>query len=598
MTAADGPPTPAAGDLGDGAMGNGTIAARLTELADLLEIADANPFRVRAYRSAARTFKGLPKPAAELLIAGTPLTSLKGVGKDLAANVATLLQTGTFDSLEQARDAIPPGVRTMLRLPGLGPKKVGAIFRDLGVDTLEGLEAAIADGSLAGLPGFGKKTGETVLKNLALVREGIARSLLARSLPIAESLADAVRAAAGTTACEPVGSVRRRRETVGDVDLSAASTDPPAAVEAFCTHPLVVEIVERTERTARVRLTVDPGRPTDAELVVNAPAAWGAGLILGTGSKMHVAALRDWLSAADLTLGDDGLRRDGALVDSRTEEAVYAAAGVAFIPPELREGGNGVLRVADLERGGGLPELIAQGDLKGDLHMHTTASDGAGTIREMAAAAKERGLSYIAITDHSKRVTMANGLDADRLRAHWRAIDAANVTTRGVRILKGIECDILEDATLDLPDDVLADADWVVAVLHYGLGQPREQIMKRLTTALESPHVDCIGHPSGRLIGKRPGADIDWDAFLDRAASTGTLLEINAAPERLDLSAEYARAAADRGIPIVINTDAHAPSAVGAATWGVYQARRAGLTADAVANTRDWPAMKALLKRD
>ncbi|QDT18115.1 DNA polymerase/3'-5' exonuclease PolX [Alienimonas californiensis] len=591
--AADGsPPPPPAGE----APGNGTIAARLTELADLLEIADANPFRVRAYRSAARTFKGLAEPAAALLAAGRPLTELQGVGKDLAANVATLLESGTFPSLEEARDAVPPGVRTMLRLPGLGPKKVGAIYRDLGVKTLEGLEAAIADGSLAGLPGFGKKTGEKVLANLALVREGIARSLLARSLPIAESLADAVRAAPGTTACEPVGSVRRRAESVGDVDLSAASTDPDAAVEAFCTHPLVAETLSRTHRTARVRLTVDPGRPTEAELVVNAPEAWGAGLILGTGSKTHVAALRDWLSPAGLTLTDAGLIRDGVLIDSATEAAVYAAAGVAFVPPELREGGNGVLRVADLEQGGGLPTLVELGDLRGDLHMHTTASDGAGTIREMAAAAKARGLKYIAITDHSQRVTMANGLNAERLRAHWRAIDAANVLTPGVRILKGIECDILEDATLDLPDDVLADADWVVAVLHYGLSQPRDQIMKRLTTALESPHVDCIGHPSGRLIGKRPGADINWEAFLDRAAATGTLLEINAAPERLDLSAEHAREAANRGIPIVINTDAHAPGAVGAATWGVYQARRAGLTAEQVANTRDWPGLKALLK--
>ncbi|MEM9702103.1 MAG: DNA polymerase/3'-5' exonuclease PolX [Planctomycetota bacterium] len=574
---------------------NAAIAARLVELADLLEIGAANAFRVRAYRTASRSIKGLADETADRLAAGQSLTELPGVGKDLAASIALLIKTGSFPALDEARAAIPPGVRSMLRLPGLGPKKVGAIYRDLGIQTLDDLETAVADGSLQKQPGFGKKTGEEILKNLTLVREGLGRSLLARSLPIAESLADGVRAAPGTTACEPVGSVRRRKESVGDVDLSAASADPPAAIDAFCNHPLVAEVQDRTDRMARVRLNVDPGRPTEAEIVVNSPPAWGAGLILGTGSKPHLTALRKRLSERNLSLSDAGVQRGEERLPSDTEEAVYAAAGLAFIPPELREEGDILVR-ADLESGAELPALLTLDDLRGDLHMHTTASDGAGSIREMAAAAKQRGLSYIAITDHSKRVTMANGLDADRLRAHWRAIDAAHVTTRGVRILKGIECDILEDATLDLHDDVLADADWVVAVLHYGLKQPRKQIMQRLTTALESPHVDCIGHPSGRLIGKRPAADIDWEAFLDRAAATGTLLEINAAPERLDLSAEHARAAADRGIPIVINTDAHAPSAVGAATWGVYQARRAGLTAEEVANTRDWPALKGMLK--
>ena len=571
---------------------NGRVAARLNELADLLEIAAANPFRVRAYRSAARTFKGLTEQAADLIAAGTPLTGLKGVGKDLAANVAALVGTGTFDSLEEARGDVPEGVRAMLRLPGVGPKKVGAIWRKLGVDTLDGLAAAVADGRLAALPGFGAKTGEKILAAMPLVREGLARSLLARAVPVAEALADAVRGADGVTACEPVGSVRRRRETVGDVDLSAAAADPGPAVAAFCDHTLVAEVLDRTATTARVRLATDPGRPTEAELVVNPPAAWGAGLVLGTGSKAHLAGLRGRAAAAGFVLGDGGLTRDGEPVDSSTEAAVYGALGLAPVPPELREGRDEL----DLAAADALPRLVELGDLRGDLHMHTTASDGAGSIREMAAAAKARGLSYIAITDHSKRVTMANGLDADRLRAHWRAIDAANVTTPGVRLLKGIECDILEDATLDLPDDVLAEADWVVAVLHYGLSQPRAQIMKRLTCALESPHVDCVGHPSGRLIGRRAGADIDWEAFLDGAAATGTLLEINAAPERLDLSAERAREAAARGIPIVIDTDAHSPAGVGAATWGVYQARRAGLTAEQVANTRDWPGLRGLLK--
>ena len=572
---------------------NGQVAARLNELADLLEIADANPFRVRAYRSAARTFKALAEPVAEILAdSARSLTGLKGVGKDLAANVAALAATGTFESLEEARDAVPPGVRAMLRLPGVGPKRVGAIYRELGVTTLADLKAAAEDGRLETLAGFGRKTGGAILKNLPLVESGLARSLLARAVPVAEELAAAVRAAAGVTACEPIGSVRRRCESVGDVDLSAAAADPAAAVEAFCSHPLAAAVLARTDRAARVSLKTDPGRPTEAELVVNPPAAWGAGLVLGTGSKAHLAALRARAAGLGLELTDDGLARGGELLDSSGEANVYRELGLAPVPPELREGAGEL----DLAAADALPELITLEDLRGDLHMHTTASDGAGTIRQMAAAAKARGLDYIAITDHSKRVTMANGLDAARLTAHWRAIDAANVTTPGVRILKGVECDILEDATLDLPDDVLAEADWVVAVLHYGLAQPRAQIMKRLDRALESPHVDAIGHPSGRLIGRRPGADIDWPAFLAAAAATGTLLEINAAPERLDLSAEHARAAADLGVPIVINTDAHAPTAVGAARWGVYQARRAGLTKDQVANARPWAELQVLLK--
>ena len=577
-------------------LGNGAIAARLTELADLLEIADANPFRVRAYRGAARTFKGLPEPAADILAdPGRSLTDLKGVGKDLAANVAALAATGTFDSLEEARGAVPPGVRAMLRLPGVGPKKVGAIFRDLHVTTLDELKAAATDGRLASLPGFGKKTGEAILKNLPLIEAGLSRSLLAKALPIAEELAAAVRASGA--ACEPVGSVRRRCETVGDVDLSAAADDPAAALEAFCTHPRVAAVVSRTGGAARVRLRAEPGTPAEAELVVNAPAAFGAGLVLGTGSKAHLAALRARAAELGMELTDDGLVRGSERRSGTTEDSVYKALGLAFVPPELREGTDELaLAAAAFDGGKGLPALVELADLRGDLHMHTTASDGAGTIEQMAAAALARGLDYIAITDHSQRVSMANGLDAARLRAHWEEIDAVNAATPGVEVLKGIECDILEDATLDLADDVLADADWVVAVLHYGLTQPRAQIMKRLTCALESPHVDAIGHPSGRLIGRRPGADIDWPAFLDRAAATGTLLEINAAPERLDLTAEHARAAAARGIPIVINTDAHSPAGVGAATWGVLQARRAGLTAAHVANARDWPAMRALLK--
>ena len=473
-------------------MTNGQIAARLTELADLLEIRSANPFRVRAYRSAARTFKTLPEPAAERLAAGEPLTSLKGVGKDLAASVAALAATGTFDSLEEARAQVPPGVRAMLRLPGLGPKKVGAIARELGLTTLEELKAAAADGRLAGLSGFGTKTAEKILADLPLVEAGLARALLARALPVAEELAAAVRAAAGVTACEPVGSARRRCETVGDVDLSAAAEGDAgarAAVEAFCTHPRVAAVAERTVRTARVALTDDgAGGPTEAEIVVNPPAAFGAGLILGTGSKAHLAALRRRVAGLGLNLDDAGLSRGGERLESGTEAAVYRQLGLACIPPELREGTDELaLAAADA-----LPALVELADLRGDLHMHTVASDGAGTVAQMAAAAAERGLDYIAITDHSQRVSLANGLDAARLRTLWAEIDRLNAASPShdsppVRVLKGVECDILENGALDLDDDVLGEADWVVAVLHYGLRQGRAGRHETLDDRLRKP---------------------------------------------------------------------------------------------------------------
>ena len=585
-------------------MRNAHIAAAFEELADLLEIQAANPFRVRAYRTAARTIASLPEPAADVVADPVrDLSAVKGIGKDLAAKVAELVGTGRLAALDEARDAVPEGVRRWLRIDGLGPKKAGVLHRELGVGTPDELRAAAADGRVAGLKGFGKKTAESILAGLDTLTAGPERRRLADVLPLAELLAEHLRSAAPGTRCEVAGSARRRCETVGDLDLLAAPPgdgDPSAAADALAAHPAVDAVLSRGPSNMRVRLVppdagVGGADSLELDLRTVRPGEWGSALVHFTGSAAHNLVLRRRARDRGSELSEYGLTPpdDPAGATPFAEEAdLYAALGLPWIPPELRED-RGEFGLAGRDA---LPHLVSVEDMIGDLHMHTTASDGKGTIREMAEAARALGREYVVITDHSPRVTVANGLGPDRLRAHWAEIDRVNASLDGITVLKGVECDILEDAALDLPDDVLADADWVVGVLHFGLKQPRAQIMKRLTAALESPHVDAIGHPSGRIIGRRPPADIDWPAFLDRAAATGTLLEINASPKRLDLSDVHARAAADRGIPIVIDTDAHSPAGLAAMRWGVYQARRAGLTAADVANTRPWEALRGLLK--
>ena len=575
-------------------MRNETIAAAFEELADLLEIRDANPFRVRAYRTAARTIKGLPEPAADIVAdLARDLSSVKGIGKDLAAKVGELVDTNRLGALDEARAEVPEGVRAWLRIDGLGPKKAGVLHRELGIDTPDELRAAAADGRVAALKGFGKKTAGSILTGLATLSAGPERRRLADVLPLAESLAEHLRDAVPGSHCEVAGSARRRCETVGDLDLLAAADDPAAAADALAAHPAVAAVLSRGPAKMRVRLETPDADPLELDLRTVPPAAWGSALVHFTGSVDHNVELRRRAHARGFKLNEYGLTpTDGEPTPFAEEAGLYAALDLPWIPPEMRED-RGEFDLAERDA---LPDLVTVDDVRGDLHMHTTASDGKASIREMAEAARALGREYIVITDHSPRVTVANGLGPERLRAHWAEIDRVNASLDGFTLLKGVECDILEDATLDLPDDVLADADWVVGVLHFGLKQPRKQIMRRLTAALDSPHVDAIGHPSGRIIGRRPGADIDWPAFLDRAAATGTLLEINASPKRLDLSDVHARAAADRGIPIVIDTDAHSTAGLAAMRWGVYQARRAGLTAADVANTRPWDELRAMLK--
>lgn len=571
-------------------MQNVDVAALFTELADLLEIQGANPFRVRAYRNAARTIENLSESVAGIVAdPDHDLSTLEGIGKDLAEKIETIVKTGHLPQLEEQRAEIPADVREMLRIPGLGPKKVAALFHELNVRTLGDLRAAAEGGKIAELKGFGKKTAQTILEGLALLEEVGKRVYLAVAKPAADEIVADLLASGTVEQASVAGSCRRRKESCGDLDLLAVASDSKGAMDCLAAHPLVTKVLARGETKQRVRL--HSGLELDLRVV---PAeSYGAALQYFTGSKEHNIVVRRRAQERGLKINEYGVFRGEESIAGQSEEEVYAAVELPWIPPELREN-RGEIELAEQHR---LPKLLELSNMRGDLHMHTTATDGTASIEEMIEAAKARGLEYIAITDHSKRVTMANGLDADRLREHWRNIDAVRKKTKGIHVLCGIECDILEDATMDLPDDVLAEADWVLAVLHYGLKQPRTKIQERLLMALRNPYVHAIGHPSGRIIGQRPGADIDFDELFHVAKEEGKFLEINADPSRLDLDDVHAAAAKARGIPIVISTDAHSTRGFASMEWGVYQARRAGLTAADVINTLPWKEFSKRIAR-
>ena len=560
-------------------MQNSAIAALLEEYADLLELQGANSFRVRAYRNASRSLEAVPGPIADIVSqAPESLTAIPGIGKDLAEKIVVIVEQGSFPALDELRAQFPPDVLLMLKIPGLGPKKVAALIDQLQITSLADLQAAAEAHRISTLKGFGAKTEQSILEGLTLLTTVGRRTLLALAKRSADEIVADLVDSKVVQQAEVAGSCRRRLETCGDLDVLAIAEDSAAAMDQLEKHPLVTKVLARGETKQRVRLN----NHLELDLRVVPEQSYGAALQYFTGSKEHNIVIRRRAQERGLKLNEYGLFRGEEYVAGRTEQEVYAAVGLPWIPPELREN-RGEIELAEAHR---LPTLIELADMQGDLHMHTTATDGTATIEEMAEAAKARGLKYIAITDQSKRVVVANGLDAERLRQHWRAIDQARGRVSGIEILCGIECDILEDATLDLADDVLAEADIVLAVLHFGLKQPREQIMRRLTTAMQNPHVDVIGHPSGRLIGSRPGADIHYEDFLKVAAETGVLLEINANPQRLDLDDVHAAAAKARGIPIVINTDAHSTSGLDVMEYGIYQARRAGLTRQDVANAQ------------
>ena len=584
-------------------MTNDAIAAVFDHVADLIEYQGGNVFRVRAYRKAARSIGSLVESLASVRAdASRSLTDLDGIGADLAGKIEILLDTGRLPLLEELEREVPAVAFELMRVPGLGPKKVKTLIEALTIDSLDGLERACRDGRVAGVKGFGAKTQAAILDNIAFAKSPEHdRMLWADADAIVQGLIAWMRGCPEVRRVEGAGSWRRGRETVGDLDLLVESTDPKAVTERLRSWPETSAVLLEGDTKTSVR------GPHDVQIdmrVVDADA-FGAAWQYFTGSKEHNVALRARARDRGLSINEYGVTRlttdttgKGASIAGRTEEEVYRAVGLPWIPPEIREGGD---EIALAERDA-LPDLVTLADMRGDLHMHTTATDGEDTLADMVRAAVARGLRYIAITDHGQRVTMARGLDRKRLLHQWGEIDRLNESLAAsgpppLVVLKGIEVDMLEKGGLDLPDDVLEQADWVVASLHYGQGQPRERITARIVEALENPNVDVIGHPTGRLINRRPAYDVDIAAVIETAARTGTFLEINANPWRLDLDDRHAAAAKRAGVRLVISTDAHSTHGLDVMRCGVLQARRAGLTAADVVNTRTLAGLKTLMKR-
>lgn len=582
-------------------MTNREIAAAFDQVADLLEFQGANPFRVRAYRNGARKIADLTEPLSAIADDGArSLTDIPGIGNDLADKIRTLLDTGSLPLLLELQQTIPASVLLLSRVPGVGPKKAATLHRELGIATLAELRTACEQQRVRGIKGFGAKTEEAIIKGLSVAEQAGVRMRWADAEAVVEQLLAHMSGAAGIRQMEMAGSYRRGRETVGDLDLLVDADDGAAAMDRLGSFPLVEEVIARGDTKMSVRLA--SGMQVDLRVV---PAeSFGAALQYFTGSKDHNVAVRGRAKQRGLKVNEWGVYRaksqsDGEsepgdpseYVAGRTEEEVYAALGLPWFPPEMREAREEI----QWAEAGGLPALVTLADICGDLHMHTTASDGKDTIEEMVEAARARGMQYIAITDHSKRVSMARGLDGERLRRQWREIDAINQRLEGIVVLKGIECDILEPGGMDLPDDVLAEADWVIASVHYGQNQSRQQITERILGALENPHVDLLAHPTGRLINRRDPYEVDFDQVLAAAARFGKMLELNANPARLDMHDVHCAAAKRMGIPVVIDTDAHSTAGMDVMQYGVLQARRGGLTAADVANTRPWAEFRKLI---
>lgn len=570
-------------------LGNQQVAAAFYTIADLMELLGEDRFKLQAYRRAADTLADLHIGVTDYYSRGS-LDDIPGVGKAIAAKIAQLFETGKIDLLERLKQQVPETVVDVMRVPGVGPKTAMRLYRELNIADTSALQQAAATGQISTLKGLGKKLEVGILAALAQQQERTERFLLGEALPLAEELLTACRSVdPSISAWSVAGSLRRAAPVVGDIDLLFAAPEPRTTLERLIQVPHVAAVEQIEQNSARLRL--HNGCP--CSMLVVPPERYGAALVLWTGNDVHRQALQTLADEHGLRLADDGLWQGETLVPSATEGEAYAALGLAYIPPELREGWGEI----EAARAGKLPVLIEQHDLQADLHMHTMWSDGGGTVLERAEACLRRGYRYAVITDHSAYMGMVQGLDAARLREQRAEIDAANaeLVRRGVdfKLLQGSEVDILPDGTLALPDDVLATLDWVVASLHVSLKQERAAVTERLLRAIRNPHVDCIGHPTGRLLLRRQGADLDMEQVLTAAAETGTVLEIDGAYPRLDLDAEWAHRALGMGIKLAIDSDAHYESELDNIRYGVLTARRSWATAGDVVNTRSWDELGA-----
>lgn len=569
---------------------NSDVTAVLSMMADLLEIDGANTYRVRAYREAARTIEGLPHNLTDLVAEEEDLSRLPGIGGSMAEKIQEIVQTGGLKQLERLKRKVPGELSELLTLPGLGPKRVKALHDALGIENRESLAEAARDGKLRNLEGLGPKTEQKILDELEKRRNGEKRLALTDVEEVAEALIEYLRNVDGVKQATIAGSYRRRKETVGDLDILATCKRDSPAMDRFVEYDDVAEVVSHGTTRSTVRLRSE----LQVDLRVVADVSYGAALHYFTGSKAHNIVVRKIGVGKGLKINEYGVFRGDDRIAGRTEKQVYKQIGLPYIEPEMREGRGEI----DAAKKNKLPTLITRDDIRGDLHCHTKASDGKYTLEEMAQAAKERGYDYLAITEHSKRLTVARGLDAKRLRKQIDQIDQLNDKLDGIRILKGIEVDILEDGSLDLADDVLAELDVVVCSIHSKFNLPGDKQTERVIRAMDNPNFNILAHPTGRMIGQRSPHELDVERTMEAALDRGCFLELNAQPERLDLSDTHCKLAKDMGLKLVISTDSHATTSLDYMRYGIDQARRGWLEPDDVINTRNWRDLKKLLKRN
>jgi DNA polymerase (family 10) len=558
------------------------------QLADLLEIREENPFRIRAYRNAARIIRGHPKPMSDLVDAGADLSELPGIGKDLAGKIETILRTGKLPLLEQVRARVPAALVEMTRIEGLGPKRAKRLYGALKIRSLEDLQRAARSGRIRELEGFGAKTEQLIAQRAARAVSAERRLGLADAEATAGPLVEHLQRVSGVKAVEVAGSFRRRRETVGDLDVLVSAARGAPVMDALVAYEDVVEVVSKGPTRATVRLRA--GLQVDVRVV--APASFGSALHYFTGSKAHNIAVRRLAMAKGLKLNEYGIFREKRRIGGRTEQEVFAAVGLDYIAPELRED-RGEIEAARSKK---LPALVELEHIRGDLHCHTRATDGRDTLEAMARAAAACGYEYLSINDHSRHVSVAHGLDSRRLQQQIRAIDRLNDKLDGLVVLKSVEVDILDNGGLDLPDSVLKQLDFTVCAIHYGFGRSRAKQTERILRAMDHPCFNILAHPTGRLINAREPYDIDLERILESARERGHILELNAQPDRLDLDDRACRMAREAGVRVAISTDAHSTTDLALMRFGIGQARRGWLERNDVINTRPLAELRRLLR--
>lgn len=568
---------------------NADIAGMLSRLADLLEIEGANRFRVRAYRTAARAIEGLPHSVATLVEEEKDLTELPGIGEDLAAKLKEIVETGHLPLLDEVTARTPGELADLANLPGLGPKRVKILYDQLHIQTLEDLAQAAQAGKVRELAGFGKKTEDKILVELGRRRESEQRIKLMAAEEIAEPLLAQLTRAGGVKQAVIAGSYRRRRETVRDLDILVTCAKSDEVMKRFVTYEDVDQIV--SQGTTRSTVVLRSGVHVDLRVVPD--QSYGAALQYFTGSKAHNIAIRTRAVKRGLKVNEYGVFRGEKVLAGRTEEEIYAAVGLPFIEPELRENW-GEIEAATRKR---LPRLVTRADLRGDLHCHTKASDGHATIEQTAKAARDLGYDYVAISDHTQRVRVAHGLDAKRFAKHLEDIERVNERLDGITVLKSAEVDILEDGALDLPDEILKKLDLTVCAIHFKFNLSRAKQTERVIRAMDSPHFTILAHPTGRLLNEREPYEVDLERVMHAARERGCFLEVNAQPVRLDLSDVHCKMAKDIGVKVAVSTDAHSTTDLEFIRFGLDQARRGWLEREDVLNTRKWADVKKLIKR-